>query len=875
MGRYDQRKTPYVDALRQYIADDVSPFDVPGHHMGNIDNAATDLFGHEVYRCDVNAPLGMDNLSHPTGVIKEAEKALAEATGARHAFFLVNGTSGGILAMIMAAVKAGEKIILPRNVHKSIINAVIISGAVPVYVMPVIDNDLEIANQPSLEDWKHAINRHPSAKAVFIINPTYFGSIGPLREIVEYAHSRGMAVLVDEAHGAHYYFQIPDQPLSAMAAGADISSASFHKTVGSLTQSSVLLLQGDLFKPEDLQAAINIVTTTSPSPLLIASLDAARSVMASSEGRKKMEEVYRLSEYARKEIGAIPGFIDEGRKHFLRYGSYDYDETKLVIGLEGLDIDGFALYSILKKDYAIQMELAETYAVLGILAIGTKKEHIDHLIEALKSISKEHYKPDVVYPDHHYDSTFPFLLTRPRAAYHAPGKIVPIDECAGLVSKEQVMMYPPGIPLIVPGEVWNKKLIEKVRYIKSMESKGARLISSYSDGFLVIDNAKWKRYAVYKRRLDDYERSAKTIPSSDGYRLPFEGEKHAKTVILMPYRKDTWREDAAPATKAFLDVIRAIAKFEPVLVGIHPSYYRKVAPLFKDLPNVTTISIRYNDSWARDNLPLFLTNGRDVRTVDFRFNAWGGEYNGLYSNWRDDDKIGQILSRRLKLLSYYHPSFVLEGGSIATDGEGTLIATEACLLSKGRNPTCDRKEIEETLRDFLSVEKIIWVPHGIYEDETDEHIDNMVAFIKPGEIALAWTDDKNDPQYSYSQAAYEALKGVTDAKGRHFKIHKLPLPSPALMMTEEEAKGIKGRRDTLDKRLSGRRLAASYVNFYQGDRFVVVPQFGVKEDEKAVTILRNLFPAKEVIPVYSREILLGGGNIHCITMQIPEVKHEN
>lgn len=872
MSAIDQRKTPFVDALKKYVEEDVSPFDVPGHHMGNIDNAATRLLGHMAYRCDVNAPLGLDNLSHPHGVILEAEKALADACHADHAFFLVNGTSGGIIAMILTAVKAGEKILLPRNVHKSIINAIILSGAIPVFVMPEIDQDLEIANQPSLEDWKRAINKNPSAKAVFVINPTYFGAVGPLKEIVEYAHAHGMAVLCDEAHGAHYYFHIEGQPLSAMDAGADMSSASFHKTVGSLTQSSVLLMHTGIFTPEEVQTSINIITTTSPSALLLASVDAARAVMASAKGRKEMEETYRLSAYVRREIDKIPGFIDEGKKHFLAHGAYDYDESKLVIGLDRLDLDGFSLYRLLKQKYDVQMELAETYAVLGILAIGTKKEHIEHLLNALREISKEHFHPETIYPDHHFENGFPFMLVRPRVAFHAPGKVLPIEECLGLISKEQVMMYPPGIPLIVPGEVWSKELIDRVRFFKKQKEKGAHLLCAYEDGFLVVDNAKWKRYPIYEKRLEDYYRSKKTLPSFDGYILPFEGDAHQKTFILMPYRKDTWRLDAKPAQEAYINVIKAIAPFEEVVVGIHPSIYRKVAPKLLEIPNVTPISIRYNDAWARDNMPLFLTNGKRLRTVDFRFNAWGGKVDGLYTNYRDDDKLGASISKRLRLLSYSHPSFVLEGGSIASDGEGTLLTTEACLLSKGRNPTLTRLEIEDVLRNYLSIEKVIWLPHGIYEDETNEHVDNMVAFVKPGEVVMAWCEDKKDPQYRYCMEAYKALEKATDAKGRKLVIHKLPLPRPALTLHEEETKGLRVSKVTLDKRLAGRRLAASYVNFYQGKDFVIMPSFGVKEDAEAKAILESLFPEKKVIPVQSREILLGGGNIHCITMQMPEVK---
>lgn len=870
MNKLDQSKTPFVDAVENYISTDVTPFDVPGHHMGNVNNKATELLGHQVYRADINAPIGLDNLAKPHGVILEAEKLLADATGADDAFFLIDGTSSGIVAMIMTACKAGEKIILPRNVHKSVINGLILSGAVPVYVMPEIDGDLEIANQPSLEAWKKAILRNPSAKAVFIINPTYFGATTDIKEVTEFAHAHKMAVLVDEAHGAHYYFQTKKHPTSAMEAGADMSAASFHKTVGSLTQSSVLLLHRGMFSREDVQKNINILNSTSPNPALICSLDGARSFMASKEGKEAMEETYRLAEYARKEIAKIPGFVDEGRKHFLAHGAFDYDETKLVIGFDHLDLDGYDLYRLLKQKYDIQMELGEPYAVLGILAIGTKKEHIDHLVAALKDISKDHFNKEIRYEDHHFDSKFPFQLLRPRVAYAAPGKVVSLDDCDGEISQEQVMMYPPGIPLIVPGEVWNKELVERV---KDIQSNGLTLLSNHADGFEVIDTDKWRRFYIYERRLNDYYENKITTPNSDGYHMPFEGLKHQATYVLLPYRADTWRAKAKPALKEYLEVIKAIAEHEQVIVGAHPKIYKQVLPLFEGLQNIKLIQVRYNDSWARDNMPLFVTSrkSKTIRTVDFRFNAWGGDYDGLYKNYKDDDKLGAVITKRMKLLSYYLPNFVLEGGSIAVDGEGTLITTEACLLSKGRNPTLRKAEIEEVLREFLGVEKVIWVPHGIYLDETDEHVDNMVAFTKPGEVVLAWTDDKNDPQYEFSRSTYEVLSNSTDAMGRKLKIHKLYVPSPALYATPAETKSLINNSGTLKKREGGDRLSASYVNFYQGDDFVIMPAFGVKEDEEAYKLLCSLFPNKKVHQINTREILLGGGNIHCITMQVPEI----
>lgn len=871
MKKLDQSKTPYVEALKKYVKDDVAPFDVPGHHMGNIKNEATELFGQQLYRCDVNSPVGMDTLGNPQGVIYESSQYLAEACNADEAFFLVNGTSVGIIAMIMTAVKANEKIILPRNIHKSVINALIISGAKPAYVMPEIDLELGIANQPSMGQWKKAIIRNPSAKAIFIINPTYFGSLTNLKEITKFAHEHNMAVLVDEAHGAHYYFHSKRSPMSAMDADADMSSASFHKTVGSLTQSSVLLMKTNRFKREDVQKTLNILNTTSPSGILIASLDAARSYMASKEGVEAMDKTYDLVDYARKRIERIPGFKNEGREHFLAHGSFDYDDTKLVIGLDHLDIDGFQLYHLLKEEYEVQMELAEPNEVLAIFSIGTKKKHVEQLVNALKDISKHHYHEKGLQKKSYFESNFPFSLVRPRVSFDAPGKIVPIDECVGQVSKEQVMMYPPGIPLIAPGEVWSKELVEEVKELLNSEKSHTKLLSSYHDMFEIIDTEKWRMFTFYEKKLNDYDMNKITTPLSDGFRFPFEGNEHQATFILMPCRLDTWRKKARPAQENYIEVIKAISEHEKVIVGVHPSMSRKLVDELQAIENVVVWKLRYNDAWARDNMPLFLTNGEKLRTVDFRFNAWGGKVDGLYSDYHDDDHLGESVSKKLKLLSYYLPSFVLEGGSIAIDGEGTLITTEACLLSKGRNPTYTKEEIEEILHDYLAVDKVIWVPHGIYQDETNEHIDNMVSFVKPGEVVMAWCNNKSDPQYRYCQQTLQALEEAYDAKGRKLVIHKMPLPKP-MYLSKDIANQLISNDATLDNREEGRRLAASYVNYYQGKDFIVMPAFGVKEDKEAFKLMQELYPNKKIHQINTYEILLGGGNIHCITMQLPKEK---
>ena len=494
-----QYKTPYLDALKAYIKEGVAPFDVPGHHMGNMDTDFKKIIGDTAYKCDVNAPRGLDNLNHPTGVIVEAQNLLAKACGADESFFLINGTSSGIIAMIMACCAAHDKIILPRNSHKSVINAIILSGATPIFIQPEYDYNLDIANQPSIDSYKKAIEDNPDTKAIFVINPTYFGAVLDLKTLVEYAHERGIIVLVDEAHGAHFGFN-QYGPYSAMECNADCSAISLHKTGGSLTQSSALLRKGNLISHYDISKTLSIINTTSPSTLLIASLDSARKFMA-TEGQEVMNNIINLANYARKEIDRIPGFKGRGREYFLSTNVFDYDDTKLVIELEHITLSGFEAYNLLKDEYHIQMELAEASTLLAIVSIGSKKEHIDRLILALKDISSKYYKYDDIYARYKYENPFPKSLIRPRTAYHAPLKIVDIDEAIGMISKESIMIYPPGIPLIIPGEIFNDEIIQRIKYY---HKTGATVLSDYPDKLSVIDVDKWDLYEKHKKDLEEY-----------------------------------------------------------------------------------------------------------------------------------------------------------------------------------------------------------------------------------------------------------------------------------------------------------------------------------------------------------------------------------
>ena len=347
--------------------------------------------------------------------------------------------------------------------------------------------------------------------------------------------------------------------------------------------------------------------------------------------------------------------------------------------------------------------------------------------------------------------------------------------------------------------------------------------------------------------------------------MPGEFERHLGTYMIWPERPDNWRYGAKPAQKVFAKVAGAISEFEPVTVCVSHAQYQNARA---QLPSeVRVVEMSNDDSWMRDCGPTFVTNGSEIRGVDWEFNAWGGLVDGLYFPWDKDDAVAGKVCELECVNRYRTDGFVLEGGSIHVDGEGTLVTTEECLLSDGRNPDMTKSEIEEKLREYLGIEKIIWLPRGIYLDETNGHVDNIFSFVRPGEAVLAWTDNKDDPQYEISNAALDVLLRETDAKGRKINVHKLHLPSPVLI-TEEESEGVDAIDGTLPRN-PGDRLAASYANFYIANGAVFLPLFGDEKDEDAKNLLSHLFPEREVIGIYAREILLGGGNIHCITQQVP------
>lgn len=361
-------------------------------------------------------------------------------------------------------------------------------------------------------------------------------------------------------------------------------------------------------------------------------------------------------------------------------------------------------------------------------------------------------------------------------------------------------------------------------------------------------------------------------PKDAGYRMPAEYEPHHATLMIWPTRPGSWPFAGSGAKRAFTSIIQTIAESEQVYLVVDASHMEEAQAMVGD--HAVYLEIPSNDAWARDTGPTVLVheNGRAL-SLDWAFNAWGGAYDGLYQDYEDDDRLASRFSQAIGLPIYDAHPFVLEGGAIHSDGEGTILVTESCLLSPGRNPHLSKAEIEEYLLKSLGAEKVVWLPYGIYQDETNEHVDNVAAFVGPAEIVLAWTEDETDPQYAMSKANLDFLETEFDAKGRPFTVHKLLIPSQPILVTEADLPGYVYEEGE-EERSAGERLAASYVNFYISNGAVLVPQFGDRHDKLAIECLAPLFPTRNIVGIPARDILLGGGNIHCITQQIPVYREE-
>lgn len=480
-----QHHVPIMEALQQYEEARVVPFDVPGHKHGRGNKELAGFLGETCLQYDVNSMKPLDNLCHPVSVIREAEELAAEAFGAKHAFLLVNGTTSAVQAMIMTACKAGEKIIMPRNVHRSAINALIVCGAVPVYVNPGVDHELGIPLGMALDDVKKAIAEHPDAKAVLVNNPTYYGICSNLQEITKLAHDKGMLVLADEAHGTHFYFH--DQlPVSAMAAGADMASVSMHKSGGSLTQSSFLLINNDVSEGYTRQI-INLTQTTSGSYLLLSSLDISRKNLAVN-GREIFDKVMKMAQYTRDEINKIGGYYAYSKELINGDTIFDFDESKLSIHTRHTGLAGIEIYDILRDEYDIQIEFGDIANILAYLSVGDRPFDLERLVAALAEIKRRYEKdPSSLFT---YEYIAPEIIQTPQQAFYAEKETLKLRDAAGRTASEFVMCYPPGIPITAPGERITENIISYIEYCKE---KGCFLTGTEDPGVTNINVVKEKR----------------------------------------------------------------------------------------------------------------------------------------------------------------------------------------------------------------------------------------------------------------------------------------------------------------------------------------------------------------------------------------------
>ncbi|WP_245208780.1 aminotransferase class I/II-fold pyridoxal phosphate-dependent enzyme [Gottfriedia endophytica] len=457
-----QNETPLFSSLLEHSKKNPIQFHIPGHKKGQgMDPEFRDFIGENALSIDLINIAPLDDLHQPKAAIKKAQDLAAKAFGADHTFFSVQGTSGAIMTMVMSVCGPGDKIIIPRNVHKSVLSAIILSGATPIFVHPEMDVELGIAHGITTSAVKKAISEHPDAKAILVINPTYFGFVADLKKIVEIAHENNMAVLVDEAHGVHIHFH-DELPLSAMQVGADMAATSVHKLGGSLTQSSILNVREGIVNIQHVQAILSMLTTTSTSYILLASLDVARKRLA-TEGKQLLSETIKLANYARRHINEINGLYCPGSEKIGTDATFNFDPTKILVNVKKLGITGHDVEVWLRKNYNIEVEMSDLYNILCILTIGDTDNEVNILIEALTELSKKFPPNEQNTIDIVSMPTIPELAISPRDAFYSQTEVVPFDESVGRVIAEFVMVYPPGIPIFMPGE---RITLENLVYIK-------------------------------------------------------------------------------------------------------------------------------------------------------------------------------------------------------------------------------------------------------------------------------------------------------------------------------------------------------------------------------------------------------------------------
>lgn len=457
----NQNQAPIYEALETFRQLHVIPFDVPGHKRGQGNPELTAFLGKQCVSVDVNSMKTLDNLSHPTSIIRQAEELAADAFGAAHAFLMVGGTTNSVQSMIFSVCKRGDEIILPRNIHRSVINAMILCGAVPVYINPEVEQRLGIPLGMGREQVAKAIREHPNAVAVLVNNPTYYGICSDLRSIVQMAHKAGMLCLVDEAHGTHFYFG-EGLPVSAMAAGADITAVSMHKSGGSLTQSSLLLI-GPKISVGHMRQIINLTQTTSSSYLLISSLDISRRNLA-LRGKKIFCQVVELAKYAREKINAIGGYYAFGLELINSNTVFNFDTTKLSVHTWDIGLAGIEVYDILRDKYNIQIEFGDIANILAYFSMGDQLQAVERLISALEEIRCLYQRNSNSILRQEYIE--PEVVISPQEAFYAPKKSFPLRKSTGYVCSEFVMCYPPGIPILAPGERITAQILDYIDYAR-------------------------------------------------------------------------------------------------------------------------------------------------------------------------------------------------------------------------------------------------------------------------------------------------------------------------------------------------------------------------------------------------------------------------
>lgn len=457
----DHRRTPLFSALQQHAERNPLQFHIPGHKKGvGMDPEFREFIGDNALSIDLINIAPLDDLHQPAGVIEEAQQLAADAFGAEHTFFSVQGTSGAIMTMIMSVCSEGDKIIVPRNVHKSIMTAIIFAGAKPVFISPVRDRNLGIDHGITTRAVLKALQMHPDAKAVLVINPTYYGVCTHLQEIVDLVHSYDIPVLVDEAHGVLIHFH-DRLPLSAMQAGADMAATSVHKLGGSLTQSSVLNVQGPRVNTKRIQTIMSMLTTTSTSYILLASLDAARRQLA-TQGRQIADRALQLADYARAEINKISGLYCFGEEILGEEATFAYDATKITVHVRHLGLTGYDVENWLRDRYNIEVELSDMYNILCLITPGDTIDNVDILISALRQLATEHEQTATPHELMIEIPDIPQLSLSPRDAFYGETEVVPFKQSAGRIIAEFIYVYPPGIPILLPGEVITQSNIDYI-----------------------------------------------------------------------------------------------------------------------------------------------------------------------------------------------------------------------------------------------------------------------------------------------------------------------------------------------------------------------------------------------------------------------------